>query len=114
MHRFNFKTMSNTEKADYNELYNLGKEIKNAFIAVQRTRVSRNYRVPKNFSDDKWVDAARLCKGVNLDPTMFVNIFFEYVDNCLRRNAFINPGMLCGGKTICRALKQFFSTSREH
>ena len=102
--------MSNTEE-DYNELYNLGKEIKNAFIAVQRNRVSKHYRIPKNFSDDKWVDAARLCKGVNLDPTIFVNIFFEYVDNCLRRNTFINPGMLCGGKTICKALKQFFSTS---
>ena len=69
--------MLNTEE-DYNELYNLGKEIKNAFIAVQRNRVSKCYRVPKNFSDDKWVDAARLCKGANLDPVIFVNIFFAF------------------------------------
>lgn len=105
------KKDSNIEETDnYNELYNLGKEIKSAFIEQQRNRFAGNYNIPKRISNEKWISAAKLCKSANMNATVFVSIFFEYIDSIKYKYA-IKVGDICGGKLIRDALRTFFSTN---
>lgn len=104
------KEDNNIDDEDYNELYNLGKEIKNAFIEQQRNRFAGNYNIPKRVSNDKWISAAKLCKSANMNASVFVNIFFEYIDSIKYKYA-IKVGDICGGKLVRDALRYFFSTN---
>lgn len=95
---------------EYNELYNLGKEIKYAFVEQQKIRFAGNYDIPKRVSNERWIDAAKLCKAANMNAVVFVNVFFDYIDS--RKYKYtIKIGDICGGKLIKDALRTFFSTN---
>lgn len=78
-----------------NELFNLGREIKSAFIRKQNDRF-QGYRLNKRFDDPKyWVNAAKLCSDCHIGSDEFISCVFEYID--LRQYKYpLTPANLSG------------------
>lgn len=78
-----------------NELYNLGREIKSAFIRKQNDKF-QGYRLNKRFDDPKyWINAAKLCSECHIGSDEFISCVFEYLE--LRQYKYpLTPANLSG------------------